>query len=272
MNYWKLNSIMVRDAFSLPRIDEALQAIYSRSCFLSFDLAQRYLQLVMEESNIKKTAFRDSSMGLYRFTHMPFGLSNVGSSFCHLIEQCFGDQQFVTLLLCINEVCNFATTINDMLDWIKLVFTKLKQFSLKFKSKKCQFSNTSVLFLGDALSAKGISAKPEKVEKVKNWPVPKNFNEVLSFLDYHITGDSLINLPGRHDSFMSLWVQPLIKPGRKPGLKRTRLLLLNQNRQFLNGWWSIGRYLMPWRKHSILLQYWDIPISPGNLYWRLMLP
>ena len=29
MDYWKLNSIMVRDAFPLQRIDEALQAVHS---------------------------------------------------------------------------------------------------------------------------------------------------------------------------------------------------------------------------------------------------
>ena len=92
MDYRKLNSITVRDAFPLPRIDEALQAVHSSNWFSSFDLVQGYLQLVMEESDIKKTAFRASSMGLYKFTCMLFGLSNAGSSFCHLLEQCLGDQ------------------------------------------------------------------------------------------------------------------------------------------------------------------------------------
>ena len=61
MDYHKLNSIMVRDAFPLPRIDEALQAVHSSNWFSSFDLAQGYLQLAMEESDIKKTAFRARS-------------------------------------------------------------------------------------------------------------------------------------------------------------------------------------------------------------------
>ena len=91
VDYQKLNSIMVRDAFPLPRIDKALQAVHSSNWFSSFDLVQGYLQLVMEESDIKKTAFRAGSMGLYEFTCMPFGLSNAGSSFCHLMEQCLGD-------------------------------------------------------------------------------------------------------------------------------------------------------------------------------------
>ena len=163
---------MVRDTFPLPRIDEALQAVHSNNWFTSFDLAQGYLQLAMEESDIK-TAFRASSLGLYEFTGMLFGLLNVVSSFCHLMEQCLGDQQFVTILLYLYDICIFGPTIDDMLDHIELVFDRLKQFNLKIKPRKCQFFNTSVPFLGHILSAKGISANPEKVEKVKTWPVPK---------------------------------------------------------------------------------------------------
>ena len=173
MDYCKLNSIMVRDAFPLPRINETLQAVHSSSWFSYFDLAQGYLQLAMEESNIKKTAFRVGSMGLYEFTHMPFRLSNAGSSFCHLMEQCLGDQQFVTLLLYLDDICIFAPIIDEMLDHIHLVFDRLKKFNLKIKPKKCQLFSTSVLFLGHVLLAEGISTNPEKVEKVKALPVPK---------------------------------------------------------------------------------------------------
>ena len=119
----------------------------------------------MEESDIKKTAFRAISMGLYEFTRMPFGLSNAGSSFCHLMEQCLGDQQFVILLLYLDDIFIFAPTINDMLDWIELVFNRLKQYNLKIKPKKCQFFDTSVLFLGHILSAQGISANQKKLKK-----------------------------------------------------------------------------------------------------------
>ena len=113
---------------------------------------------------------------------MPFRLLNVGSSFCHLMEQCLGDQQFVILLLYLDDVCIFTPTIYDMLDRIELVPHRLKQFNLKFKPKKCQFFNTSVHFLGHILLANGISPNPERVEKVKNWPVPKNIKKVQSFL------------------------------------------------------------------------------------------
>ena len=126
---------MVRDAFPLPQIDEALQAVHSSNWFTSFDLAQGYLQLAMEDKDIKKKAFRAESSGLYEFTHMPFGLSNAGSSFCHLMEQCLGDQQFVTLLLYLDDIYIFSPSIEVMLDQIELVFNRLKEYHLKIKSK-----------------------------------------------------------------------------------------------------------------------------------------
>ena len=39
-----------------------------------------------------------------------------------------------------------------------------------------------MIFLGHVLSADGISANPEKVDKVRDWPVPKNAKELHSFL------------------------------------------------------------------------------------------
>ena len=131
MDYRKLNSITIRDAFPLPYIDEALQVVHNSNVFTSFDLAQGYLQLAMAEDDIKKTAFRAGSSGLYEFTCMSFGLSNAGSNFCRLMEQCLGDQQFVTLLLYLEDICIFAPDVSAMLNQIELVFSLLKAFTLK---------------------------------------------------------------------------------------------------------------------------------------------
>ena len=60
---------MVRDAFPLPQIDEAPQAVHSSKWFTSINLTQVYLQLAMKEGNIQKTAFRARSSGLYEFTN-----------------------------------------------------------------------------------------------------------------------------------------------------------------------------------------------------------
>ena len=65
---------------------------------------------------------------------------NAGSSFCRLMDQCLGDQQFVMLLLYLDDICIFAPDVSAMLDWIELVFNWLKSFNLKIKPKNVIFS------------------------------------------------------------------------------------------------------------------------------------
>ena len=159
---------MVSDTFSPSRIDTS-QTIHNNRCFSSFDLAQRDPQLAIEGSSIKKTTFR---AGLYKFTCMPFGFSNVDSSFCHL-EQWLGDQQFFTLLLFIDDICVFVPRIEDMLDQNKLLFKRLNPFNLKIKALKAPFY-ISILFLGHVLSADSTSANP-----MKTFEWTKEYQEVL---------------------------------------------------------------------------------------------
>ena len=65
---------------------------------------------------------------------------------------------------------------------MELAFSRLKEYHLKIKPKKSYFFQTSVTFLEHILSANGMSPNPEKVIKVKDWPMPKNPKEVHSFI------------------------------------------------------------------------------------------
>ena len=58
----------------------------------------------------------------------------------------------------------------------------------KFCFRKAHNFDTSVLFMGHVLSARGISADPRKVREVWDWPILINVKEVNSFLrlvSYH---------------------------------------------------------------------------------------
>ena len=86
---------------------------------------------------------------------MPFELTNAGASFCRLMEMCIGDQQYVTLLFYLDDICVFAETADQMLDRVQLVFSCLKEFNLKIKPKKSHFFQAEVGFLGHVLSKTG---------------------------------------------------------------------------------------------------------------------
>ena len=98
------------------------------------------------------------------------------------MEICIGDQQYITLLFYLDDICVFAETADQMLDRIQFIFNRLKEFSLKIKPKKSHFFQAEVDFLGHILSKNGVSPNPEKIEKVHDWPIPTNSKEVHSFI------------------------------------------------------------------------------------------
>ena len=113
---------------------------------------------------------------------MPFGLTNAGASFCRLMEMCIGDQQYVTLLFYLDDICIFAETADQMLDRIEFVFSRLKEFNLKIKPKKSHFFQTSVTFLGHILSADGVSPNQKRLQKSRIGLLLKHHKEVHSFV------------------------------------------------------------------------------------------
>ena len=62
------------------------------------------------------------------YLQMPVAESDINGICDHLMEMCLGDQQFVTLLLYINNICVFVASIDEMLDQIELFFSRLKEF------------------------------------------------------------------------------------------------------------------------------------------------
>ena len=77
----KLNSRTVKDAYSLPRIDETLDCLNGAQWFTSLDLKSGYWQVEMDEESKALTAFTAGPLGFYQCEYMPFGLTNEPATF-----------------------------------------------------------------------------------------------------------------------------------------------------------------------------------------------
>ena len=98
---------------------------------------------------------------------MPFGLSNAGASFCHLMEMCLGDQQYLTLLFYLDNICVFSSSIDEMLDRVKLVLKHLQDFNLKIKPKKRPFLSITSFISGPYIIKRWDFAKSQESSKGK---------------------------------------------------------------------------------------------------------
>lgn len=183
IDYRKLNSCSPRDAFPLPRIEEALESLGQAKYFSTLDLTSGYWQVEVAEQDKHKTAF-STPMGLFEANRMPFGLQNAPSTFQRLLTCCFGDMNFTHLLIYLDDIIVFSKSFDQHLERLQLVFDRLRDHGLKLKPAKCQFVQKEVNYLGHLVSANGIRTDPEKIGKVKDWPTPTNRKEVLQFLGF----------------------------------------------------------------------------------------
>ena len=77
----KLNNQTVKDAQSLPRIEDSHDCLDGTTIFTSLDLQSGYWQVKMTEDSKPLTAFTVGPLGFYEYVWMPFGLTNAPATF-----------------------------------------------------------------------------------------------------------------------------------------------------------------------------------------------
>lgn len=183
VDYRQLNSKTRKDAFPLPRIEESLDALSGACLFSTLDLASGYNQVPVLEKDKPKTAFC-TPFGLFEYNRMPFGLCNAPSTFQRLMQRIFGDQNCQSLLLYLDDVVVFSSTVAQHLERLEVVLQRLQKEGLKAKLEKCAFCKSEVSYLGHVISGAGVSTDPQKIEAVANWRRPCQVSELRSFLGF----------------------------------------------------------------------------------------
>ena len=80
IDYRAFNSVTIKDAFPLPRIEECLDTLANATYLSTLDLASGYWQLEINEEDRHKTAFV-TRYGLFEHIRLGFGLCNAPATF-----------------------------------------------------------------------------------------------------------------------------------------------------------------------------------------------
>ena len=135
----KLNERTVKDAYSLPRIEDSLDVLNGSCIFTSIDLKSGYWQVELDEKSIPLTAFTVGPLGFYECVRMPFGLTNAPATFQRLMESCLSDLHLNWCIIYLDDVIVFSKTPEEHIAHLEAVFKKISDAGLKLKPSKCEF-------------------------------------------------------------------------------------------------------------------------------------
>lgn len=138
IDYRKLNNQTIKDAYALPNIKEAFSALTASKWFSVMDLKSGYYQLEVEGEDKHKTAFV-TPMGFWEFNRMPQGVTNAPSTFQRVMERCMGDLNLKEVLVFLDDLIVFSSTLEEHEERLMHVLGKLRKFSLKLSPEKCSF-------------------------------------------------------------------------------------------------------------------------------------
>ena len=130
------------------------------------------------EEHKSRTALTEGPLGFCEFIRLPFGLSNAPATYQRLMEMCLGDYNMKICAIYLDDLIIFSSTLEEHLERLDKVLTRLKECNLKLSPKKCKLMQRRVKYVGHICSEQDVETDPEKTEKVVKWPVPKNAEEV----------------------------------------------------------------------------------------------
>lgn len=181
VDYRELNDMTIKNKFPIPIVDDLFDELHGACYFSKLDLRSEFHQILMNEKDIPKTAFR-THFGHFEFLVMPFGLTNAPAIFQAMMNSVFAPYLRKLVLIFFDDILVYSKSFEDHLQHLTTVLQVLLDNKLSAKRSKCTFVVPQIEYLGHIINAQGLSTDPAKIEAVKHWPEPKSVTQLRGFL------------------------------------------------------------------------------------------
>ena len=187
IDFRQINDRVVADSFPIPRIEELVQAAAGHQLYSALDCFAAYHHIRVHKDSKKYTAFSTPD-GHYEFDRMPFGIKPAVSIFSRFVAMGMAGVSPAHVEKYLDDQLAHTNDHWKMLEVLEQIFLRHRELNLKIKPSKTHLFQTEVQYLGHKLSKEGIEMIPEYLDKIVNWPQPKNksqLNHMLGLFGYY---------------------------------------------------------------------------------------
>jgi len=161
VDYRKLNSATIQDAYPLPWRDGSLDALTWSQYFSTLNLLSEYWQVPPSLDAQDKAAFITYDR-LWKWKVLPFGLTSALATFKRLMEQVLSGLHQKTFLIYLDDLIVIFADFTTHFSRLREVFDHLWATGLKLKPSKCAL--TEVKYLDHVIGCNRVATDPEKVK------------------------------------------------------------------------------------------------------------
>ena len=174
-----LNNITRTDRYPVPSLQSFNENMADCKVFSKIDLRRAYHQVKVHEEDQEKTVI-NTTIGLFKFKRMPYGLKNSGGNFQRNIHLILKDLPFIFVYM--DDLILASKNEEEHLLHLEKLFATLERHNLLINEKKCEFCKSKIKFLGHMVSKDGISIPDDRVDDLQSFPKPTNVKELERFL------------------------------------------------------------------------------------------
>lgn len=181
VDFRKLNEVTETQTFPMPDLEEETSKMNGAKIFSTLDLNAAFHQIPLAIHDRELTSFQTSNRKL-QFKRMPFGLKGSPITWQRTINFILGDLLNKNNMAYMDDIISYNSTLEEHINNLKQVLTRLRRFNLKLKIEKSLFLRKEVQYLGHIINEHGTKVNPKKIECIQKFPRPATVVEVQSFL------------------------------------------------------------------------------------------
>ena len=177
-----LNKNIAPDALIPLPLSDILEYVKKPKFLTSLDLSSSFWQVELEEEDKQYTAFYIPGVGKVESNVMAMGEKNATSTMTRLLNIVMDGLIGHSLCCFVDDILLHSSTFEEHLQTLEEVFQRLIRANLTLKPSKCIFCTPEIHFLGHVISQEGIKPEMDKIEVIKNFPVPNSVKKLRRFL------------------------------------------------------------------------------------------